>query len=91
MKYFGSIVESLDLYKWESEITDLGLNDSNQDYLGITIRKYEKHVSIQMIKQNFRISKEFSLEPVSEAEVKNIIKDIKNSESVGGEIPTKIC
>ena len=43
-----------------------------------------------MIKQNFRISKEFSLEPVSEAEVKNIIKDLKNSESVVGEIPTKI-
>ena len=30
-EYFGSIVESLDLYKWESGITDLGLNDSNQD------------------------------------------------------------
>ena len=28
-KYFGSIVESLDLYKSESEIIDLGLNDSN--------------------------------------------------------------
>ena len=42
-EYFGSIVESLDLYKWEREISDLGLNDSNQDYLDITIRKYEKH------------------------------------------------
>ena len=42
-EYFGSIVESLDLYKWESEITDLGLNDSDQDYLDITIRKYEKY------------------------------------------------
>ena len=30
-EYFGSIVESRDLYKWESEITDLGLNYSNQD------------------------------------------------------------
>ena len=30
-EYFGSIVESLDLYKWECEISDLGLNDSNQD------------------------------------------------------------
>ena len=30
-EYFGSIVESLDLYKWESEISDLGLNCSNQD------------------------------------------------------------
>ena len=42
-EYFRSFVESLDLYKWESEISDLGLNDSNQDYLDITIRKYEKH------------------------------------------------
>ena len=84
-EYFGSIVESLDLYKWESEITDLGLNDSNQDYLDITIRKYEKHPSIQMIKKNFRISKKFSLEPVSKDEIKKIIKDLKNSKSVGGE------
>ena len=63
--YFRSIVESLDLYKWESEISDLGLNDSNQDYLDITIRKYEKHPSIQMIKKNFRIPKKFSSHPVS--------------------------
>ena len=71
-EYFGSIVESLDLYKWESEITDLGLNDSNQDYLDITIRKYETNPSMQMIKQNFTISKKFSLEPVSKNEVKKI-------------------
>ena len=87
---FGSIVESLDLYKWESEITGLGLNDSNQDYLDITIRKKEKHKSIQMIKRNFRISKKFPLEPVSKDEVKKIIKDLKNSKYVGEEIPTKI-
>ena len=56
-EYFGSIVEPLDLYKWESEISDLGLNDSNQYFLDITIRKYEKHPSMQTIKQNFRITK----------------------------------
>ena len=89
-EYFGSIVELLDLYKWESEITNLDLNDSNQDCFDITINKYEKHPSIQMIKQNFRISKKFSLEPVSNDEVKKIIKDLKNSKSVGGKIPTKI-
>ena len=85
-EYFGSIVESLDLYKWESEITDLGFNDSNQDYLDITICKYKKHTSIQMIKQNFRISKNFSLEPVSKDEVIKTIKDLQNSKSVGEEI-----
>ena len=40
--------------------------------MDITIRKNEKHPSIQMIKQNFRISKKFSLEPVSKDEVKKI-------------------
>ena len=68
----------------------MGLNDSNQDYLDITIRKYEKQPSIKMIKQNFRISKKFSFEPVFKDEVKKIIKALKNIKSVGGEIPTKI-
>ena len=88
-EYFGSTVESLDLYKWESKISDFGLNDSNQDSLDVTIRKYEKLPSIQMIKQNFRISKKFSFQPVSKDEVKKIIKDLRNGKSVRGEIPTK--
>ena len=78
------------LNHWESEISDLGLNDSNQDYLDITIHKYEKHPSIQMIKQNFRIPKTVSFQPVSKDEVKEIIKDLKNIKSVWPEIPTKI-
>ena len=61
-EYFGFIVESLDLYKWENEISDLSLNDSNQDYLDITIHKNEKHPSIQMVKQNFRVPKKFSFQ-----------------------------
>ena len=87
-EHFRSIVESLDLYKWENEISDLGLNDFNQDYLDITIREYDKHSSIQMIKQNFRIPAKFSFQSVSKDEVKKIIKDWKNSKSVGGIIPT---
>ena len=59
-EYFGSNVESLDLYKWESEISDLGLNESNRNYLDTTIRKYKNHRSMQMIKQSFRIPKKFS-------------------------------
>ena len=43
-----------------------------------------------MIKQNFKVSKTFSFEPVSKDEVEKIIKDLKNSKSVWGEIPTKI-
>ena len=55
IEYFGSIVESLNLYKWESEISDLGLNDSNQDYLDIIIPKHEQHPSIPMITQNLKL------------------------------------
>ena len=43
-----------------------------------------------MIKQNFRISKKFSLGHVSKDEVKKTIKDLKNIKSLGEEIPTKI-
>ena len=48
-EYFGSIVEPQDSNKWESETSNLGLNDSNQDLLNINIRKYEKHLSIKII------------------------------------------
>ena len=41
-KYSGSIVESLDFSKWEREVTDFSLNDSNQDYLDlINIQVYK--------------------------------------------------
>ena len=82
--YFVSIVESLDLYNLESEISYLGLNYSNQDYLDIVIRKLEEHPSIQMIKRNFRIPKKFSFQLMSKDEVKKIIKDLNNSKSLGG-------
>ena len=56
-EYFGSIVESLYLYKWESETSYLGLNDSNQDYFDITIytqlQKTPKYKNDQTEFQNF--------------------------------------
>ena len=39
MNILSPFVESLGLYKCESEISDLGSNDSNQDYLSIVIHK----------------------------------------------------
>ena len=60
--------------------------------MNVTLGKYEKHPSIQMIKQNFRISKKSSFQPVSKDEVKKIIKILKivNLWEGGREIPTKI-
>ena len=52
MNTLGPLMNHYNLYKWESETSDLSLNDSNQDYLDIAIGKYEKHPSIQI---NFRI------------------------------------
>ena len=43
-----------------------------------------------MIKQDFRIPKKFSFQLFSKDEVKKIIRDLKNSKYVRGEIPTKI-
>ena len=43
-----------------------------------------------MIKLDFRIPKKFSFQLVSNDDVRKIIKDLKNSKSVMGEIPTKI-
>ena len=43
-----------------------------------------------MIKLDFRIPKKFSFQLVSNDDVRKIIKDLKNSKSVKGEIPRKI-
>ena len=45
---------------------------------------------MQIIKWNSRLSKKYSFETVSKHEVKKIIKDLKNSKYVGGEIPKNI-
>ena len=39
MNTLGSLMNHYNLYKWESETSDLSLNDSNQDYLDIAIGK----------------------------------------------------
>ena len=55
MNILGPLMNNYNLYKWESETSDLSLNDSNQDYMDITIRKYEKHPSIQINSRIHRI------------------------------------
>ena len=76
IEYFGPLVESLDLRNWKRKINDLGLQNSNQDYLDIYIRIYEKHPSMQVIKQKFRIPKKFSFQLVSKEEVKKKVKNL---------------
>ena len=50
--------------------------------------KFVNHPSIKTIKQNFNINSKFSYQPVSVNDVKQVIKDLKSSKSVGGDIPT---
>ena len=47
-EYFGSIFELLDLYKWKGEISNLGLIDSNEDYLDSIMSKNGKHPGIRI-------------------------------------------
>ena len=69
-EYFGSIVESLDLYKWESETSDLGLNDSNQHYLDIIIAGM-KNIQVYKWYKILEFLKSLSSQLVSKDEIKN--------------------
>ena len=68
-EYFGSIVESLDLYKWESETSDLGLNDSNQHYLHIIIVGM-KNIQVYQWYRILEFLKSLSFQLVSKDEIK---------------------
>ena len=60
----------------ESKIIDLDLNNSNQEYLDIIIRNYEKHPNTQ-INRNLELLESFHFNFVSKGEVKKIIKDLE--------------
>ena len=54
------------------------------------IKRYKRHPSIKNIKAKFKSFCSFSFQPVFVEEVKRDIQDMKNNESVGGEIPIQI-
>lgn len=43
-------------HNWESDINDLGLNDSNEGYLDINIYMHEKQTIIKLLNRNFHFN-----------------------------------
>ena len=87
--YFGSIVEYLNLEHWnENSNSYSGINHRNN--VKDIIKKYSNHPSIKNIKKKYKNIQKFSFRTVTADEVKKLIKDLKTSKSVGGEISIQI-
>ena len=87
-EYFGSIAESLDLHIWTEGYFNVPPSYTGDNGINNILIKFVYHPSIKTIKQNFNINSKFSYQPVSVNDVKQVIKDLKSSKSVGGDIPT---
>ena len=85
-EYFGTIVQSFDLYKWP----EIKQSSGNDNVIVNIINKYKHHPSITKIKQNFVIINSFSFKTVTLKEVHEIILKLDDSKATGGEIPLKL-
>ena len=83
--YFQSITDFLDLFKWP-----LGSTDQIYDSIDRIIDSFRFHPSVKNIKRNYKITSKFSLKPVSEEFVKDMVNNLSSNKTVGGEIPLKI-
>ena len=87
--YFGSIVENLNLEHWDEDSNSYsGINHRNN--VKDIIKKYSNHPSIKNIKKKYKNINKNSFRQVTTDEIKKVIKDLKTSKSVGGEIPIQI-
>ena len=66
-KHFGSITDSLNLFRW-SEDTSVS---SRNDTINPIIKKFAFHPSIKAIKKKFKIKSQFSFNLVSTETIKN--------------------
>ena len=87
--YFGFIVENLNLEHWDEDSNSYsGINHRNN--VKDIIKKYSNHPSIKNIKKKYKNINKNSFRQVTTDEIKKVIKDLKTSKSVGGEIPIQI-
>ena len=82
--YFGSIVENLNLFRWNE------YNGEIHSKIVETITENVKnHSSCKIIKKHFKNHITFTIRHVTTGKVKKIIHDLKNNKAAGGEIPSK--
>ena len=73
--YFQSITDSLDLFEWPL--------DQIYDSVDRIIGSFRCHPSITNIKRNLKLTGKFSVKPVSEELVKDIISDLSSNKAAG--------
>ena len=82
--YFGKVVDSLDLYEFQSETS------ASIDQIDRIVYKFRSHPSIIKIKKHINTKEKFSFRLVSKEEIQAIIKDLPSNKASGGEIPLNI-
>ena len=87
--YFGSIVENLNLERWDEDSNSNSVINHRNNVNDI-IKKYNNHPRIKIIKKKYKNINKLSFHPVTTDEVKKVIKDLKTNKAVGGEIPIQI-
>ena len=81
-EHYNTVTDRLDVPRWAT-----GENSSN---VNSAIDKYANHPSINKIMQNRHAVDKFELLPVSNSDTLKVIKNLNESKSVSGSIPTKI-
>ena len=66
-----------------------GSTDETFDNVDRIMDSSRFHLSIKNIKRNYKISNKFSVKPVSEELVKDIVNVLSSNKAAGGERPTE--
>ena len=89
-KYFGNIVQSLNLFQWSGSLLNNQRLCVKLDKTDATILKYQHHLSVKMIKKRFLDLPVFNFQAVPVADVKQIIMELKIDKAVSGDIPVNL-
>ena len=85
----SALVENLNLEHWDKDYNSYsGINHRNN--VKDIIKKYSNNPNIKNITKKYKNIKKYSFRPVTTDEVKKVIKNLKTSKSVAGEIPIQI-
>ena len=87
---FNEYFVSIKYFKSFEGYSNVPPSYTSDDGIDIILTKFVNHPSIKTIKQNFNITNKFSFQPVSVNDVKQVIKDLNSTKSIGGDIPTNI-
>ena len=86
--YFGSIVENMNLYRWEDNPFSIS---KDSDIIKNITQKYKNHPSIRSLKRNCKGISYFSFQPISVDEVIKVVTNLKDRKAVGGTKILKEC